>query len=90
MQGGMVANRLQHDMNPRDAVVSFQCVPSDLVRVTETVDGESIHYREIPRNPGVVGELEERYMFFANQAELARRRLRLGQSCVFSVYFREP
>jgi hypothetical protein len=90
MQGGMVANKLQRDMTSRDAVVSFQCVPSDLVRVTETIDGKSVHYREIERNPGVVAELEERYIFFANQAELARRKLRLGQSCVFNVYFREP
>jgi hypothetical protein len=86
----MIANRLQSDMNSRDAVVTFQCVPPDRVRVTETVDGESVHYREMQREPGVVTELEERYMFFADQAELARRKVRLGQSCVFNVYFREP
>jgi hypothetical protein len=86
----MMANKLERDMSSRDAVVTLQCVAPDLVRVTETVDGESVHYREIERGPGVVAELEERYMFFADQAEVARRKIRLGQSCVFNVYFREP
>jgi hypothetical protein len=37
-----------------------------------------------------VAELEERYIFFAKQADIARRKLRLGHSCVFNVYRREP
>lgn len=90
MMGGMVSNRLERDMNPRDAVVTFQCLAPDLVRVIEMIEGESIRHREVQRNPNVVTELEERYIFFAKQADVARRRLRLGQSAVFNVYFREP
>lgn len=89
MQGGMVANRLQNDMHSRDAVVRFQCSAPDLVCVVETIGGE-IHSQEFPRSPGVVTELEERYIFFANQADMARRQLKRGQSCEFNVYFREP
>lgn len=91
MQGGMVSNRLQHDMNPRDAVISFQCLPPDLVRVTEMIHGESMHHhQEVQRHDDVVTELEEKYIFFAKQADMARRELKLGHSCSFNVYFREP
>jgi len=89
MQGGMVSNRLQRDMTPRDAVITFQCLPPDVVRVVEVVDGESIRDQEVERHPDVVTRLEERYIFFAKQADTARRNLRLGHSCVFNVYFRE-
>jgi len=85
----MVSNKLQRDMNPRDAVISFQCLPPDLVRVVEMVAGENIRHQEVERHPDVVTRLEERYMFFANQADAARRSLRLGHSCMFNVYFRE-
>jgi hypothetical protein len=37
-----------------------------------------------------VTELEDKYIFFAKQADIARRELRIGHSCVFNVYFREP
>jgi hypothetical protein len=90
MQGGMVSNRLQRDMNPRDAVITFQFLSPDAVRVIEMIAGESIRHRDIQWCPDVVAELEERYIFFAKQADAARRKLRLGQSAVFNVYFREP
>ena len=90
MQGGMVSNRLPRDMNPRDAVITFQCLSPDFVRVIEMIDGESVRHQEVERHPNVVTELEERYIFFAKQADVARRRLRFGQSAVFNVYFREP
>jgi hypothetical protein len=90
MQGGMVSNRLQRDMNPRDAVITFQCLPPHLVRVIEMSDGEGIHHQEVQRYSDVVTELEKKYIFFAKQADIARRKLRLGHSCVFNVYFREP
>jgi hypothetical protein len=77
-------------MSPRDAVITFQCLPPDSVRVTEMIEGESIRHHEIQWNSDVVTELEQRYIFFAKQADMARRRLRLGHSCVFSVYHREP
>ena len=90
MKGGMVSNRLQRDMNPRDAVISFQCLSPDFVRVIAMIDGESVHHQEVQRNPIVVTQLEERYIFFAKQADIARRKLMRGHSCEFNVYFREP
>jgi hypothetical protein len=90
MQGGMVSNRLQRDMNPRDAVVRFQYSPFDSVLVSEIISGERIRHEEVERHPNLVTELEQRYIFFAKQAGIARRRLRLGHSCEFNVYFREP
>jgi hypothetical protein len=78
------------DMTPRDAVVMFQCISPDFVRVSEVVGGESIHHQEVQRHPDVVTELEERYIFFAKQADIARKKVMLGHSCMFNVYFREP
>jgi hypothetical protein len=90
MHGGMVLNTLQPDMNSRDAVISFQCLPDNLVRVIEILHGKSIQcHEEVQRHPDVVAEWEERYIFFAEEAETARRKLKLGHSCSFSVYFRE-
>ena len=77
-------------MNPRDAEVTFQCLSPNIVRVIEKIDGESVRYEEVKRHPDVVTELEERYIFFAEQADIARRKLRLGHSCAFNVYLREP
>ena len=77
-------------MNPRDAVITLQCLPPDFVRVIERIGGESILHREVQRHPDVVAELEERYIFFAKQADIARQNLRLGHSCEFNVYFRQP
>ncbi len=54
------------------------------------IDGESIHHQEVLRHPNVVSEVEERYMLFAKQADIAREQIRLGHSCQFNVYFREP
>ena len=90
MQGSFGFNKLQRDMQPRDAVISFQCTSPNLVQVTEMLDGESIHHEELHRDPNVVAEIEERYIFFAKQADLAREQVRLGHSCAFNVYFREP
>ena len=77
-------------MNPRDAVITFQCLPPDFVRVIEMVDGESIRHQEVERHPDVVTELEAKYIFFAKQADLARRQIMRGHSCAFNVYRREP
>ena len=54
------------------------------------IGGESIHDEEVQRNPDVVTQIEERYMFFAKQADVASELVRLGHSCVFNVYLREP
>jgi hypothetical protein len=90
MQGSKEFNRLQRDMKPRDATVSFQCSSPGILQVTEIVDGKSIHHREVQRDPGAVTEMEARYMFFAKQADIAREQVGLGHSCEFNVYFREP
>jgi hypothetical protein len=90
MQGSREFNRLQHDMKQRDAVISFNCSSPDFVRVSEMIDGKSIRRQEVQQDPDVVTEIEERYIFFAKQGDAARRQVRLGQSCAFSVYRREP
>ena len=77
-------------MNPRDAVITFECLPPHFVRVIEMIDGESIQHQEVQWHPDVVTEIEERYIFFAKQANIARRNVRLGHSCAFNVYFRQP
>jgi hypothetical protein len=90
MHGSNEFNKLQRDMSKRDAVLSFRCSAPNSVRVSETIDGKSIHHQEVERTPGVVTELEQRYMFFARQADVARNQIMRGQSCVFNVYFRQP
>jgi hypothetical protein len=90
MQGGIEFKKLQCDMTPRDATVSFSCSSPDFVQVSEMLDGERIHHNEVQRCPGIVTEMEEKYIFFAKQADLARRQIMHGHSCVFSVYLREP
>jgi|HubBroStandDraft_2_1064218.scaffolds.fasta_scaffold979437_1 hypothetical protein len=90
MHGSAEFNKLQRDMTPRDAVISFQCSSPDFVQVSETIDGESIHHREVQRHPDVVAEIEKRYIFFAKQADAARNQVMRGHSGLFSVYFREP
>jgi hypothetical protein len=82
--------RLQRDVTPRDAVITFQCSAPDFVQVNEMIDGDSVQHHEVRRHPDVVTEIEERYIFFAEQAALARRYVMHGHSCAFSVYFREP
>ena len=90
MQGRNESNKLERDMTPRDAVISFQCSSPDFVWVSEMIGGEGIHHQEVERHVDVVTEVEERYMFFAKQADIAREQIRLGHSCAFNVYFREP
>jgi hypothetical protein len=77
-------------MKPRDAVITFQCFPPDSVQVSETIDGLNIHHQQVQRHPDVVTEIENRYIFFAEQADVARKQIMRGRSCVFNVYFREP
>jgi hypothetical protein len=88
--GEMQANKLERDMKPRDAVVRFQCSPPNLVQVSELIEGKRIDHQQAEWHTDVVTELEERYIFFAKQADSARRQVRRGHSCVFNVYFREP
>jgi hypothetical protein len=78
------------DMKQRDAIVSFQCFSPDSVRVSETIGGEEFQHREVQRHPDVVTEMEEKYIFYADEAAIARKMVARGRSCVLSVYFREP
>jgi hypothetical protein len=73
----------------RDAVIRFECA-SGSVKVVETIDGDSIQSQVTPQELDVVGELEDKYIFFGDEAEIARKLIRRGRSCVLSVYFREP
>jgi hypothetical protein len=77
-------------MKPRDAVIFFKCLASDLLQVVETIDGADIRHEQVKRHPNIVAEMEKKYMFFAEQADVARRKIKRGQSCVFNVYYREP
>jgi hypothetical protein len=90
MQGSKEFNRLQRDMKPRDAVISFQFSSPGILKVTEIIDGESLHHQEVLQDPDAVTEIEARYMFFAKQADVAREQIGLGRSCQFNVYFRGP
>jgi hypothetical protein len=77
------------DVKTRDASVGFECFSLDLVQVSETIDGERLLHEEVPRHSDVVTQTEQRYIFFANEADAARKMVERGRSCVVSVYFRE-
>jgi hypothetical protein len=90
MHGRIEPKKRQNDMKLRDAVISFQCSPPNFVQVREMIGGESLLHQEVQRHPDVVTEMEERYIFFADEADIARKLVTRGRSCVLSVYFREP
>ena len=77
-------------MTPRDAIITFRCFAPDWVEVSVSVDGRNIHDERLHRDPSVVTKMEENYIFFARQANIARRQIKHGQSCTFNVFFREP
>jgi hypothetical protein len=74
----------------RDAVVIFQCFSPDSVQVNEMIDGEYIRHQMVQRHRDVVTEMETKYIFFANEADIAMKQVKRGHSCMFDVYFREP
>ena len=82
--------RHRKSMKPRDAVIIFQCSAPGFVEVSETIKGENIHSQRMQRHSDVVTKMEEKYIFFADEAEIARKMVSRGHSCVVSVYFREP
>jgi hypothetical protein len=83
--------RYPQALKPRDVTISFQCFSPDLVEVSETVGrGTSIHNQLVQRHPDVVTEVEKKYIFFADEADIARKLLGRGRSCFLSVYLREP
>ena len=77
-------------MKKRDAVIMFRCFSPDFVQVIETVDDNVTYHQDAHRHHDVVTQMEEKYMFFGDQADLARRQVMRGHSCEFNVYFREP
>ena len=54
------------------------------------IQGEYIQHERVQRHPDVVAEMETKYMFFGKQADIARKQIKRGRSCVFNVYLREP
>jgi hypothetical protein len=76
-------------MKAGDAVISFECV-SGSVKVIESVSGDSLRSWIALQELDVVSELEEKYIFFGDEADIARKLIQRGRSCVLSVYFREP
>jgi hypothetical protein len=77
-------------MKPRDAVLTFQCFSPDLVQVIETIDERKTHHQEVQGHPDVVTQMEKKYMFFGDEADIARKEIMRNRSCMFNVYFREP
>jgi hypothetical protein len=75
---------------PRDAMITFLCLPHDSVQVGESIHGKIAHSQTVKRRSDIVTELEKRYIFFADEARTARKQISRGHSCVFSVYLREP
>lgn len=88
-KGGWVS-RHRKSMRPRDALIAFQCSAPGLVEVSETVNGENIHSQIVQQTLDAVTKMEEKYMFFADEAAIARKMVSRGHSCAVSVYFREP
>jgi hypothetical protein len=76
-------------MKARDALIKFECYPGS-VKVIETVNGTILQRWTTLQELDVVSELEEKYIFFGDEAEIARKLIQRGRSCVLSVYFREP
>jgi hypothetical protein len=58
--------------------------------VSETTAGERLLHEEVPRHTDVVTQMEQRYIFFAREAEVARKLVKRGGSSILSVYVREP
>ena len=75
---------------PLDAEIRFHFGTWDVVEVNEVrVDGTK-RARSVPRSSDIVTELEESYMFFANEANHARKMITAGFPCAFYVSLREP
>lgn len=77
-------------MNSRDAVISFNCHGPDLLEVNELINGKVIYSQTQKRHRDAVTEIETKYIFFADEADTARKMVSGGRSCFYNVYFREP
>ncbi len=87
---GYLRIRRRRSMRRRDAVISFQRSARDFVEVSECINSGTVHSQRVQRHPDVVTKMEGKYIFFGNEAEVAREMVSRGHSCVESVYFREP
>lgn len=73
----------------QDALVTFQCSSPNVVEIVEMIAQGTVHRASAERHPDVIAELEKKYIFFAEEADTARKQIMRGQSCAFSVYFRQ-
>jgi hypothetical protein len=71
------------------AVLSFRCISPDFVQVIETVGDDITCHPDVRRSPDVVTEMEKKYVFSENDANLARKQVMLGRSCAFNVNLRK-
>jgi hypothetical protein len=74
---------------PLDATIRFQFCGPESVEILE-VHGGRIRERRTVAAADAVSETEKRYIFYDDEAELARDLIRMGQPCSFNVYKREP
>jgi hypothetical protein len=79
-------------MKARNAVITFESIAPDSIQVNKIIPGEPLRHRnrKAQRSLHVVTEMEAKYMFFAEEADIARKQAMRGRSCMFDVYFREP
>jgi hypothetical protein len=75
---------------PLDAEIRFHFGSRDVVEVNEVRNDGARLTQKVPRSSDIVTELEKRYMFFANEADHARKMIAAGRPCVFYVSLREP
>jgi hypothetical protein len=54
----------------------FQRFSPDLVQAIETIDDRKTHHQKVQRHPDVVRQMEKKYMFCGNQADIARNEIR--------------
>jgi hypothetical protein len=76
-------------LKPLDAVLQFQFCGPESVEIIEILDGR-IQERRRVRPGDAVSEAERKYMFYDDEADLARDMIRMRKSCSFNVYKREP
>jgi hypothetical protein len=75
---------------PPDAIIDFNCVHPNAVNIGVITDGVNVDHGTFERHVDVVTLMEQKYMFFGDQADMARQQIAKGVSCHFHVYFREP
>jgi hypothetical protein len=73
-----------------DAELRIRFPSCDLIEVAEAqLNGPKL-VRTVANDTDVVADLEQRYIFFANEAKHARYMIAQRLNCVFYVLLREP